>query len=63
VVVCSIAKGSFRRYLSLKCVHVRGVLRHLARFKILFTYGYLSPEYGYFYYYSDLLLTIGSIAP
>src|SRR5882762_9579061 len=31
----------------------------IARFKILFTYGFRSPEYGYFYYYSDFLLTIG----
>lgn len=32
---------------------------NIARFKILFTYGFRSSEYGYFYYYSDLLLTIG----
>jgi hypothetical protein len=59
VVVCSIAKGSFRRYLSLNVYMFAACFVNLARFKILFTYGYLSPEYGYFYYYSDLLLTIG----
>ena len=59
VVVCSIAKGSFRRYLSLNVYMVAACFVNLARFKILLTYGYLSPEYGYFYYYSDLLLTIG----
>jgi len=32
---------------------------NIVRFKILFTYGFRSSEYGYFYYYSDLLLTIG----
>jgi predicted neutral ceramidase superfamily lipid hydrolase len=31
----------------------------IVRFRILFTYGVTSLEYSYFYYYSDLLLTIG----
>jgi hypothetical protein len=59
VVVCSIAKGSFRRYLSLNVYMLAATFVNLARFKILFTYGFRSSEYGYFYYYSDLLLTIG----
>src|ERR1700686_2263000 len=59
VVVCSIAKGSFRRYLSLNVYMLAASFVNIARFKILFTYGFRSAEYGYFYYYSDLLLTIG----
>lgn len=59
VVVCSIAKGSFRRYLSLNVYMLAASLANIGRFKIFYTYGLNSPEYGYFYYYSDLLLTIG----
>ena len=59
VVVCSLAKGSFRKYLSLNLYMLAASVVNVARFKILFTYGFRSPEYGYFYYYSDLLLTIG----
>jgi hypothetical protein len=59
VVVCSVAKGSFRRYLSLNVYMLAASFVNIARFKILFTYGFRSAEYGYFYYYSDLLLTIG----
>src|SRR6202521_4306356 len=59
VVVCSIAKGSFRRYLSLNVYMLAACFVNLARFKILLTFGYLSSGYCYFYYYSELLLTIG----
>jgi hypothetical protein len=59
VVLCSLAKGSFRRYLSLNVYMLAACFVNIARFKILFTYGFRSAEYGYFYYYSDLLLTIG----
>jgi len=59
VVVCSIAKGSFRRYLAINVYMLAASFVNIVRFKILFTYGFRSSEYGYFYYYSDLLLTIG----
>jgi hypothetical protein len=59
VVVCSIAKGSFRRYLAINLYMLAASFVNIVRFKILFTYGFRSSEYGYFYYYSDLLLTIG----
>jgi len=59
VVVCSIAKGSFRRYIALNIYMLASLFVSLIRFKVLSTYGILSTEYGYFYYYSDLLLTIG----
>jgi hypothetical protein len=58
VVVCSIARGSFRRYLALNVYMLAASFVNIARFKILLTYGFTSREYGYFYYYSDLLLTI-----
>ena len=59
MVVCAIAKGSFRRYIALNIYMLASFLVSLIRFKVLSTYGILSTEYGYFYYYSDLLLTIG----
>ena len=59
VVACSIAKGLFRRYLILNVYMLAASFVSIARFKILFTYGFASSEYVYFYYYSDLLLTIG----
>jgi hypothetical protein len=59
VVVCAIKKASFRRYIALNVYMLACFLVSLIRFKILSTYGLSSPEYGYFYYYSDLLLTIG----
>ena len=59
MVVCAIAKGSFRRYIALNIYMLASFLVSLIRFKVLSTYGISSIEYGYFYYYSDLLLTIG----
>jgi len=59
VVACSIAKGSFRRYLAINVYMLAASFVNIVRFKILFTYGFRLSEYGYFYYYSDLLLTIG----
>ena len=59
VVVCAISKGSFRRYLALNVYMLAASFVNIVRFKVLFTYGFKSSEYGYLYYYSDLLLTIG----
>ena len=59
VVVCAITKGSFRRYLALNIYMLASIFVSIVRFRILFTYGVASLEYSYFYYYSDLLLTIG----
>ena len=58
VVVCSIVRGSFKRYLTLNVYMLAASFVNIVRFKILLTYGLRSPEYGYFYYYSDLLLSI-----
>lgn len=57
--VCAISKGSFRRYLALNVYMLAASFVNIVRFKVLFTYGFKSSEYGYLYYYSDLLLTIG----
>ena len=59
MVVCAISKGSFRRYLALNVYMLAASFVNIVRFKVLFTYGFKSSEYGYLYYYSDLLLTIG----
>ena len=59
MVVCAISKGSFRRYLALNVYMLASSCVNIVRFKVLFTYGFTSREYGYLYYYSDLLLTIG----
>jgi hypothetical protein len=59
VVVCAISRGSFRRYLALNVYMLASSCVNIVRFKVLFAYGFTSSEYGYVYYYSDLLLTIG----
>jgi hypothetical protein len=59
VVVCAIARGVFRRYLALNMYMLACALVSVGRYKILSSHGFTSPEYLYFYYYSDLLLTIG----
>jgi hypothetical protein len=59
VVVCSLRKGSFRRYIALNCYMVACIIVSLIRFSVMFSHGYSSPEYAFFYYYSDVLLTIG----
>jgi hypothetical protein len=58
VVVCAVAKGTFRRYLILNLYMAASVLISIGRYRILSHYGYSSSEYLYFYYYSDALLTI-----
>lgn len=58
VVVCSIAKGSFRRYLCLNLYMLFLFLGSIGRFQVLNHYGLASSEYAYFYFYSDALLTI-----
>ena len=58
VVVCAIRGRAFRRYIFLNVYMSAEVLASIVRFKILHTYGFQSPNYAYFYYYSDALLTI-----
>ncbi len=58
VVVCAIRGKVFRRYLPLNLYMAASAIGDVLRFRILFHYGFTSKEYIYFYYYSDVLLTI-----
>jgi hypothetical protein len=59
VVVCSLLRGSFQRYLALNCYMLACIFVSVGRFRVLFTHGFGSQEYAFFYYYSDVFLTIG----
>jgi hypothetical protein len=59
VVACAILRGAFRRYLALNIYMLASASASIIRFKMFLIYGFTSAEYAYFYYYSDLLLTIG----
>lgn len=58
VVVCAIKRGAFRKYIFLNVYMAASVLVSVVRFDILHQYGLTSPQYVYFYYYTDALLTI-----
>jgi hypothetical protein len=58
VVVCALKKRAFRRYLLLNLYMAATVVVELVRYKILSEYGNPSPQFSYFYFYSDAILTI-----
>jgi hypothetical protein len=58
VVVCSLLRGPFRRYFTLNLYMSMSFLVTLGRYFVLTKHGLASPEYTYFYYYSDAILTI-----
>jgi hypothetical protein len=58
VVVCAIKRSAFRRYLFLNLYMASEVVASAVRFEIFQHYGFTSPQYAYFYFYSDALLTI-----
>ena len=58
VVVCALKKNAFRKYLLLNVYMLASVAVTVARFNVLTSYGFTSPQYIYVYYYSDALLTI-----
>jgi len=58
VVVCALKKNAFRKYLLLNIYMLASVAVTVARFNVLTSYGFTSPQYIYVYYYSDALLTI-----
>lgn len=58
MVVCAIRGKAFRRYIFLNIYMTAEVVASIVRFDILHRYGFQSPTYAYFYYYSDALLTI-----
>jgi len=58
VVVCSLARRDFVRYLPLNLYIGVTAFVSLGQFYYLRNFGFASHEYCYFYYYSDSLLTI-----
>jgi len=58
VVFLIILRGQFRRFAAMGMFFVIESAVSLLRMQILNTYGISSTEYGYFYYYSDFLLSI-----
>ncbi len=58
VVVCSLLRGPFRRYFTLNLYMSMSFLVTLGRYFVFTKHGLTSPEYTYFYYYSDAILTI-----
>ena len=58
-VVCSIARKSFLRYLFLNLYFLISIPTSLGRYYFLKNFGQGSPEYTYFYFYTDALLTLG----
>ena len=58
VVVCAIARHTFRRYLCLNLYMLFSMVVSVGRYQVLSHYGLTSSEYKYCYYYSDAVLTI-----
>jgi hypothetical protein len=58
VVVCALKRGVFRRYFLLNLFMAFSVVVDIGRYKILHSYGFLSPQYLYVYFFSDALLNI-----
>lgn len=58
VLFCALRTRSFLRYFPLNFYMLVAFMSDVARFTILMHYGFTSPNYRYFYYYSDALLTI-----
>ncbi len=58
VVVCALAKHSFRRYLCLNLYMLFSLVVSVGRYQALSHFGLQSPQYAYFYFYSDAVLTI-----
>jgi len=53
-----IVRGQFRRFFALAMYFAVVAAVSLLRLHVLNTHGFNSPEYGYFYYFSDLLLCV-----
>lgn len=58
VVVCSIRTHTLARYLPLNLYMGVAFALTISRYFVFTRFGFLSPQYVYFYYYSDALLTI-----
>jgi hypothetical protein len=51
-------RGLFRKFLFLNFYLLLSATISIGRYVVLYHFGFTSPEYGYFYYFSDALLTI-----
>lgn len=58
VVVCAFRAKVLRRYLPLILYVTASAVIDILRYRILYSCGFSSQEYIYFYYYSDALLTV-----
>ncbi len=58
VVVCSIIRKDFSRYLTLNLYMMVLALTTVVHFAVFTKYGFSSVQYRYVYYYSDCLLTV-----
>jgi hypothetical protein len=58
VLYCALRTQSFLRYFPLNLYMLVALASDVARFAILMHFGFASLNYRYFYYYSDLILTI-----
>lgn len=59
VVVCALTRHSFRRYLALNVYMLGSLIVTVLRYWVFLHFGFTSPQYLYFYFYSDALLTVG----
>lgn len=58
VVYFSVVRGVFLRFLCFNTYFVLCVTTSIARYAILYQFGFISSEYAYFYYYTDALLVV-----
>ncbi len=58
VVVCAIRARSLSKYFTLNAYMGAAFMFNVGRFVVFFRSGYASPQYTYFYWFSDALLTI-----
>ena len=58
VLVCAFCSRCLRQYFTLNFYMLAALLLSMGRVFVFVRYGYTSPQYFYFYYFSDALLTI-----
>jgi hypothetical protein len=59
VVLCALKRHSFRRYLALNIYMLASLIVTMLRYWVFSHFGFTSPQYLYFYFYTDALLTVG----
>jgi hypothetical protein len=58
VLVCAYRGRALQRYFVLNLYMLATLVVSVGRMVVYFQYGYRSPQYGYFYYYSDAMLSL-----